>query len=136
MYNLLLDWWISACKEYKTNGTPIGSLPQPTFYKKQEEYSYLKDCDAVALATARINLKSALDNYFKSKKGKRKGKKVQFPTFKKKGKCRDSYGTFNNTNCIKVTDCYISLPKLGRVKIVLHRPYEGTIKSVHVTCTK
>lgn len=136
MYNLLLDWWISAYKEYKTNGTPIGALPQPTFYKKQEEYSYLKDCDAVALATARINLSRALDNYFKSKKGKRKGKKVQFPTFKKKGKCRDSYGTFNNTNNIKVSDSYISLPKIGKVKIVLHRPYEGTIKSVHVTCTK
>ena len=136
MYNLLLDWWISAYKEYKTNGTPIGSLPQPTFYKKQEEYSYLKDCDAVALATARINLNRALDNYLKSKKGKRKGKKVQFPTFKKKGKCRDSYGTFNNSDCIKVTDGHISLPKLGMVKIVLHRPYEGTIKSVHVSCTK
>ena len=136
MYNLLLNWWISAYKEYKTNGTPIGALPQPTFYKKQEEYSYLKDCDAVALATARINLNRALDNYFKSKKGKRKGKKVQFPTFKKKGKCRDSYGTFNNTNNIKVIDGHISLPKLGRVKIVLHRPYEGTIKSVHVSCTK
>ena len=72
------------------------SLPQPPFYKKQEKYFYLKDCDAVSLATARINLNRALDNYFKSKKGKRKGKKVQFPTFKKKGKCRDSYGTFNN----------------------------------------
>ena len=136
MYNLLLDWWISAYKEYKTNGTPISALPQPTFYKKQEEYSYFKDCDAVALATARINLNRALDNYFKSKKGKRKGKKVQFPKFKKKGKCRDSYGTFNNYDCIKVTDGHISLPKLGRVKIVLHRPYEGTIKSVHVSCTK
>lgn len=136
MYNLLLNWWISAYKEYKTNGTAIGVLPQPTFYKKQEEYSYLKDCDAVALATARINLNRALDNYFKSKKGKRKGKKVQFPKFKKKGKCRDSYGTFNNTNNIKVIDGHISLPKLGRVKIVLHRPYEGTIKSVHVSCTK
>ena len=136
MYNLLLDWWISAYKEYKTNGTPISALPQPTFYKKQEEYYYLKDCDAVALATARINLNRALDNYFKSKKGKRKGKKVQFPTFKKKGKCRDSYGTFNNTNNIKVSDSYISLPKIGKVKIVLHRPYEGIIKSVHVSCTK
>ena len=75
MYNLLLDWWTSAYKEYKTNGTPIGALPQPTFYKKQEKYFYLKDCDAVTLATARINLNRALDNYFKSKKGKRKGKK-------------------------------------------------------------
>ena len=136
MYNLLLDWWISAYKEYKTNGTPISALPQPTFYKKQEEYSYLKDCDAVALATARINLSRALDNYFKSKKGKRKGKKVQFPKFKKKGKCRDFYGTFNNSDCIKVADGHISLPKIGKVKIVLHRPYEGTIKSVHVSCTK
>ena len=111
MYNLLLNWWISAYKEYKTKGTPIGTLPQPTFYKKQEEYFYLKDCDAVALATARINFNRALDDYFKSKKGKRKGKKVQFPKLKKKGKCRDSYGTFNNSDCIKVTDGHISLPK-------------------------
>ena len=136
MYNLLLDWWINAYKEYKTNGTPIGSLPQPTFYKKQEEYSYLKNCDSVALAYSRINAKRALDNFFKSKKGKRKGRKVQFPKFKKKGKCRDSYSTFNNTNNIRVADNHISLPKLGKVKIVLHRPYRGVIKSVHVSCTK
>ena len=136
MYNLLLNWWISAYNEYKTKGTPIGTLPQPTFFKKQEEYSYLKDCDSVALATARINLNRALDNFFKSKKGKRKGKKVQFPKFKKKGKCKDSYSTFNNYGCIKITDSYISLPKIGKVKIVLHRPYEGIIKSVHVSCTK
>lgn len=136
MYNLLLNWWIGAYKEYKTNGTPIGALPKPTFYKKQEEYAYLKDCDAVALATARINLNRALDNYFKSKKGERKGKRVHFPKFKKKGKCRDSYGTFNNSNCIKVADGKISLPKLGKVKIVLHRPYQGIIKSVNVSCTK
>ena len=136
MYNLLLNWWISAYNEYKTKGTPIGTLPQPTFYKKQEEYSYLKDCDSIALATARINLHRALDNFFKSKKGKRKGKKIHFPKFKKKGKCKDSYSTFNTNDCIKITDSYISLPKLGKVKIVLHRPYEGIIKSVHVSCTK
>ena len=134
MYNLLLNWWVSAYKEYKTNGTPIGTLPQPTFYKKQEEYSYLKDCDAVALATSRINLKSALDNYFKSKKDKRKGKKVHFPKFKKKGKCRDSYCTFNNSNCIKVTDGYISLPKIGKVK-VLSSQYMSHVQSQStITC--
>ena len=85
MYNLLLNWWISAYKEYKTNGTPIGTLPQPTFYKKQEEYFYLKDCDAVALATARINLNRALDNYFKSKKGKRKGEEGTIPYIQEEG---------------------------------------------------
>lgn len=136
MYNLLLKWWIDAYKDYKTNGTPIGALPQPTYFKRQEEYSYLKDCDAVALATARINLNSALDGYFKSKNGQRKGKKVQFPKFKKKGKCRDSYGTFNNADCIRVSGSTISLPKLGKVRIILHRPYSGTIKSVHVSCTR
>lgn len=136
MYNLLLDWWKCAYEDYKTNNIPMPTLPQPTFFKQKDEFYYLKDCDSVALASARINLKRALDNFFDSKKGKRKGKKVNFPKFKKKGKCRDLYATFNNNNCIRISDNGITLPKIGSVAINLHRFYDGKIKSVCVSMTR
>ena len=54
MYNLSLAWWK---EEYaKSNGSPaspMGKMPDYTFYKKQDEYAYLKDCDSVALQQAR-----------------------------------------------------------------------------------
>ena len=57
MYNLLLNWWISAYKEYKTNGTPIGTLPQPTLYKKQEEYKAFNKLLLTSHKTLKENIK-------------------------------------------------------------------------------
>ena len=37
------------------------------------------------------DLERALQDYIKSKKGQRKGERLGFPRFKKRGKCRDSF---------------------------------------------
>jgi putative transposase len=136
MYNLCLDWWTEAYQLWKDNGTPFGKTPDYGVFAAMEEYFYLTECDKVALQQARRHFEKAIKDYLKSKKGQRDGRRLGFPQHKKRGKCRDSYTTYNNSDCIRVIDDrYITLPKLGSVKIKLHRSFEGHIKYVCVSRT-
>jgi putative transposase len=112
----------------------MGKMPDYSFYRRQEEYSYLRDVDSVALQHGRMAFDAALKNFFEWKRGNRKGARVGFPKFKRKGVSRDSYATFNVNNSIRIVDGdkFVTLPKIGKVKIVLHRPFDGAIKTVHV----
>ena len=139
VYNLCLSWWKEAYKKYKEDGTPMGKMPDYSYYKGLEKYAYLNECDAVALQQARRHFQDAVGAFMKSRKGKRDGKPVGFPKFKKKGVSKDTYTTFNNNGtCVRLTSDgkHIRLPKLGDVKIVLHRPFAGLIKSANVSRSK
>lgn len=134
MYNKCLGWYQDAYREWKENGTDIGSTPLVTSFKK--DFEYFKVCDNAALA-ARANFEKALKNFFKSKKGERKGRKEGFPKFKKKGKCKDSYRTCDTHGTIRFNEKdEIKLPKIGWVKGVRHRVIDGTIKAVTVEMRK
>jgi putative transposase len=52
--------------------------------KKKEERSWLKDVSNIPLQQSIADLSTALSNFFNSRKGKRKGEKMGFPSFKKK----------------------------------------------------
>jgi putative transposase len=56
------------------------------------------------------NLDRALGDFVKSKKGRRKGKKLGFPRFKKRGKSKDS---FRFTGTIRCEGNTVTLPRLG-----------------------
>lgn len=114
-------------------------LPKPKRTKKQysvkeikQEYGYMYEVDSHALANTWRNLKQAWSNHF------RKGNPSGAPRFKKKHYAQ-SYQTSNLVhNChglgsIRIIDKnHITIPKLGYVKIRLHRPFQGTIKTVTV----
>lgn len=138
LYNKLLDWYTEQLKEYKENKTNIPNLPQPTYFKNQEELKFLKEIDSDALANARIDFQSALTNYRNSKKGTRKGRKMGFPKHKTRNKAKWTYKTQNRKDSIRFDEQrkHIKLPKLGFVKIVEHRPIKGVIRSATITKTK
>ena len=138
LYNNLLAWWKNEYQSARHEGRSMERLPLVTFFKK--EFSFMKDVDSLALMNARRNFEQALENFFKSKKGKRKGRKLGFPVFKKKGVCKDSFQTNNVNNAIRV-DCdkeLVKLPKLGWLKCRMHRdiPQEGKLLSCTVTRAK
>ena len=137
VYNLLLDWWTNAYQESKATGLPMPKYPDYNYFANTEEYSYLKECDSCALQQARIHFYNALKSYLDAKSGNRKGR-VGFPKHKKRGKSPDSYTTYNNNGTtVKIIDNrYITLPKLGKVRIILHRPFDGRIKSVNISRTR
>ena len=126
IYNLMLEDKIKHYEQFKEN-----LYVEPTKYKNNPEYSYLKEVDSQALCSSWMNLKSAFENFFKyhDKYG------VGFPKFKAK-KNRQRYTTHNLNNCIRVDEenQSIKIPKIGWVKMFYHRPIQGRIK--HITIEK
>jgi putative transposase len=102
----------------------------------KESNDFLNEVDSLALANAKQNLGTALSNFFKSRKGERKGKRVKFPKRHKKHKCKWRYTTNNQRGTVRIEGETIKLPKVGFVRIELHRPVEGEIKSCTVEATR
>lgn len=132
IYNKCLEWYIDAYEQYKKNNADIGNVPLLTHFKK--EFTFLKQCDNAALAYARSNFERALKDFFKSKKGKRKGKCLGFPQFKAKNKSKCTYRTCDAHGTIHFDEnnTHIRLPKIGFVRCKKHRDFDGIIKAVTV----
>ena len=102
----------------------------PAMYKK--DYPFLKEVDSLALANVQLNLQSAIKNCFDRSRKKQNG----FPKFKSAKHSRKSYTTNNQKGTVAIIDDkYIKLPKIGKVKAVIHRQPEAdwTVKSVTVS---
>lgn len=123
IYNKMLSDKIEHYKETKEklNNTPAQ-------YKK--EFEWLKEVDSLALANAQMNLQTAYNNFFRSPK-------VGFPKFKSRKRNRFSYTTNNQNGTVSIKDGKLRLPKIGLVRIKLHRliPEGHKIKSATITKT-
>ena len=109
---------------YQQTGQTLRTTPAQ--YKA--EFEWLKEVDSLALANAQLNLQAAYKNFFSNKS-------YGFPKFKSKKKRRMRYTTNNQHGSVRIEDGRIRLPKVGLVKIVLHRQMVGTIKSVTIEKT-
>ena len=123
IYNKMLSDKIEYYKETKEklNNTPAQ-------YKK--EFEWLNEVDSLALANAQMNLQTAYNNFFRSPK-------VGFPKFKSRKRNRFSYTTNNQNGTVSIKDGKLRLPKVGLVRIKLHRliPEGQKIKSATITKT-
>jgi transposase len=101
--------------------------------KKFDEFSWLKAFDSAASQQVARDLETALKNSFT------KGRAQQFPTFKISFKLKkrhdDSFRCVNNSNCIRIENGAISIPKVGKVPIILHRKLSSKIKTATVQLT-
>lgn len=98
-------------ESYK-NGISIGynqTCAMLTSLKQQDEFSFLKESDAVALQQSLRDLDRGYKNFF--------AKRAKYPKFKSKRDNRQSYRTLNHNNNIRIVGRYIRLPKIGYVKI-------------------
>jgi len=133
VYNLMLS---DKIESYKKTGR--FALVTPAKYKA--EYPFLKEVDSLALANVQLNLQEAFSNRFCKTRKARNG----FPKFKSAKRSRKSY----TTNCqypkpsnnlrhptIRIEENAIILPKIGRVKAVIHRrpDIRWILKSVTVS---
>jgi len=100
----------------------------------KNEKEWLREVDKFALTNSVYNLDKAYQNFFRRVKV---GETPGFPKFKSKYNNQQSYTTnFTNGN-IKVMfeGNLVKLPKLPPIKAVLHREFEGQIKSATVSKT-
>lgn len=112
---------------YKETGKRLNNTPAQ--YKK--EFPWLKEVDSLALANAQINLNKAYNNFWSNRKHFGK------PCFKSKKTGHASYSTNNQHGSVRIEGNKVKLPKIGWVKLCLHRPLmeNSTIKTVTISKT-
>ena len=111
VYNLMLS---DKIESYKTTG----KFPTITPAKYKDDYPYLREVDSLALANKQMDLQEAFRNTFSKSCKKKNG----FPKFKSAKHSRKSYTTNNQHGTVAIIDNkYIKLPKIGKVKAVIHR---------------
>lgn len=139
----IYNWALRTTKERSEKAKELGEKYFYDNYKMSNEltalihmpeiegelsFSWLSDLDADLRIYALLDLANAFKNIKKTG--------ARYPVFKKKGKCTESYTTGNRSNRIRMLDDnHIKLPKMGSVKIVLHRPIDGVIKAATISRT-
>ncbi len=122
-------WWNFALNKsietYRDTGKGLGRsalnalLPK---LKKDEENLWLSECYSQVLQAVTLNLTTAYKNFFEGR--------AKFPRFKSK----HSRQSMQYPQNVQVIGNAIKLPgKVGEVKAKIHRPIEGTIKTVTVS---
>jgi putative transposase len=117
---------LSKTSKYPGYNTLAKSL---TLSKKTEERQWLNDVSSVPLQQSLKQLEAAYKNYFDSLKGKRKGRRVGQPNFKKRTNAQSA--TFVKSG-FKVKDKSVYLAKIGDVLPVWSRELPSEPSSVTV----
>jgi len=85
------------------------------------------------------DLDRALKDFITSKKGQRKGKRLGFPRFKKRGRCKDS---FRLTGVMRCAGATVTLPRLGVIRThestrkLARRREDGTARILSATVSR
>ena len=109
---------------YEATGKMLNNTPAPL----KKERAWLGEVDCLALCNAQLQLQAAYRNFFRDKT-------VGFPKFRSKHGSRQSYTTNLVNGNIRIEGGKLRLPKVGFVRIRLHRRIseEHVIKSVTVS---
>ena len=95
-----------------------------TELKAQPEHSWLGESIAQALQQSLADLDRAYNNFF--------GRRAKFPRFKRK---RDSRQSFRLPQRFCVEGNHISIPKTTPIRVVVHRPIQGTMRNATISRT-
>lgn len=94
-----------------------------TQLKQEPDTAWLREMDSQSLQQALRDLDSAYGHFFRRvKKGE---KKKGFPRFKSR---KTDTPRFRIPQRVTLEGAFVSIPKIGRVAVVLHRPLEGVTK--------
>lgn len=132
VYNKVLGMKKELWEDYKLSFNPkIKSL--------KEEWKFLTNVSAQSICNSYNDCMNSFKNFFNSKSGKTKNQQ-NFPKFKKKGKCKDSFrigctypskDKIANTGDIRIVDRnHIKIPSLGIVQFANYNNLDW--KSVHI----
>lgn len=120
IYNYFLNLKSKTYKESKINLSRFDL--QKLLPSLKKERPWLKLVNSQTLQKALLDLDIAYQNFF-AKRGK-------FPKFKSK---RSSYSRFNVPQNVRLEGETLFIPKFkGGIKVILHRPVKGTIKSATI----
>lgn len=119
---------------YKDNGKTLNYNDNANNLKElKKEYNWLKEVESTSLQQTLKDLDTAYKNFFR--RVKQGGGELGFPKFKSKKNNKQSYRCQCVNNNIDIIDNKIKLPKLGLVKFVNSRQFNGKIKNATLSKT-
>ena len=123
VYNWALEQKI---KTYEQNKKSISrfDLQRILVHEVKPANEWLKEANSQALLASLVNVESAFTKFFREKTG--------FPNFKSKKNPVQSYQMPQHYT-VDFERSLIKLPKIGEVKAVLHRKFEGTLKTATIS---
>ncbi len=123
VYNWALEQKI---KTYEQTNKSISrfDLQKILVHEVKPSNEWLKKANSQALLAPLVNVESAFTKFFREKTG--------FPKFKSKKNPVQSYQMPQHYT-VNFDRNFIKLPKMGEVKAVLHRRFEGTMKTATIS---
>jgi putative transposase len=120
------NWGLARCKErYQAERKWYSAAELHRLWNAEKkagpDLAWWSENSKCAYQEAFRDLERALKDFVKSKKGQRKGKRLAFPKFKKKGKARDSFRF--GAGVMRCEGNTVTLPRLGTI-----RTHESTEK--------
>jgi len=112
------NWALARCRErYAAEKRWYSAVELHRVWNAEKKVSpdlaWWSDNSKCAYQEAFRDLDRALGDFIKSKKGLRKGKRLGFPRFKKRGKCRDSFRF--GAGVMRCDGATVTLPRIGIV---------------------
>ena len=130
LFNQMLAERKESYEQHKEDKQRLKAVKYRSPARFKLEYEWLREVDSLALCNAELHLKTAFRNFFRDKS-------MGYPHFKSRKNPVQSYTTNNQKGTIRIdeTGKYIRLPKMGDIRIKLHRqiPAGHVIKSATVS---
>jgi putative transposase len=122
----IYNWGLAKKIElYQKEGTGISCFSLMKLLPQlKEEHEWLREINSQALQVEFVNLDKAYQSFFKKNGG--------FPKFKSKHRSRKSFSCPQSCK-VDFEKGTLSIPKCKGIKAVLHRRFEGTIKTVTIS---
>ena len=112
------NWGLARCRErYETEGKWWSGVDLHKLWnagkKADPALAWWGENSKCVYQEAFRDLDRALRDFVKSRKGERKGRRLGFPHFRKRGKCRDSFRF--STGVLRCAGRTVTLPRLGTI---------------------
>lgn len=139
------NWGLAKCKErYEAEGKWYSGIDLHKLWngakKADPALAWWGENSKCACQEAFRDLDRALADFVKSKKGQRKGRRLGFPRFKKRSKCRDSFRF--GAGVIRCAGSTVTLPRLGTIRTcestrkLARRVENGTARILSATVSR
>jgi putative transposase len=139
------NWGLAKCKDrYEAEGNWYSAIDLHKLWNAEKKadpaLAWWGENSKCAYQEAFRDLDRALRDFIKSNKGLRKGRRLGFPKFKRRGKCRDAFRF--GTGAIRCAGRTVTLPRIGT--LCTHEPTRklgrrlenGTARILSATVTR
>ncbi len=126
IYNYALENKIKLYKQEEKTISSFDLIKQLVQLKQEPDTCWLKEVNSQSLQQSILHLDKAFSSFFK--------KKTNFPRFKSRHKKQ----SFSCPQSVKVNflDSTVKLPKIGRIKTIFSRQFNGQVKTCTISKTR